>query len=337
MSSDLTRECPGLPAEWINGWLAAVGITVLDPEIRLSWTSDPSPIAVLHHPDKEPGVAAAEAWPSRSRLEEMPLDVDRDGNGPLKRNPDVAIFRARIKAATGHQDAWTLTSTLTDLAFHTRGQAAHGLFDPPVPKGLVLFERLIEVHSRALEDDQEIHDRISGSFDGIPNLAKCNGLGFDIFRRPGLAKSKRALILVDPIVEVLAFFGLALLPVRGDGIRQDEARVRQKGFGIEVRRKDEFVWPAWGQPLDRWGIDALLDAWHQTWKPHKADDGLEWRMSRLDWDRLGVHAGWATRPYRPTASNDITKGFSSERIANSGDHRTRYGRSRDRRSSHFRH
>ena len=37
------RECPGLPAEWINGWLAAVGTTVLDSELRLSWTMDPSP------------------------------------------------------------------------------------------------------------------------------------------------------------------------------------------------------------------------------------------------------------------------------------------------------
>ena len=314
MSSDLTRECPGLPAEWINGWLAAVGITVLDPKIRLSWTSDPSPIAVLHHPDMEPAVAVAEVWPSRRRLEEMPLDVDRNGDRPLKRNPDVEIFRARIKAAAGHQDAWTLTSTLTDLAFHTKDQAAHGLFDPPVPKGLVLFERLVEVHSRALEDDQEIHDRISTSFDGIPDIAECNGLGFDIFRLPDRAQSKRTLILVDPIVEVLAFFGLALLPVRGDGTREGEARVRQKGFGIGARQEDEFVWPAWGQPLDRWGIDALLDAWYQTWRPYKADGGLEWRTGRPGWDRLGVHTGWVSKSYKRTDSNDITKGFSSERI-----------------------
>ena len=30
--------CPGLPASWINGWLAAVGATVLDSRIRLHWT-----------------------------------------------------------------------------------------------------------------------------------------------------------------------------------------------------------------------------------------------------------------------------------------------------------
>jgi len=40
-------ECPGLPASWLNGWLAAIGLLVLEPRLRLSWTSDPSPVAVL--------------------------------------------------------------------------------------------------------------------------------------------------------------------------------------------------------------------------------------------------------------------------------------------------
>ena len=33
-------RCPGLPASWVNGWLAAVGVTVLDSRIRLHWTAD---------------------------------------------------------------------------------------------------------------------------------------------------------------------------------------------------------------------------------------------------------------------------------------------------------
>ena len=55
MSSTNSLECPGLPAEWVNGWLAAVGTTVLDPEIQLSWTPDRSAIAVLHHPVERTG------------------------------------------------------------------------------------------------------------------------------------------------------------------------------------------------------------------------------------------------------------------------------------------
>lgn len=38
--------CPGLPASWINAWLAAVGATVLDSGIRLHWTAETA-LAVL--------------------------------------------------------------------------------------------------------------------------------------------------------------------------------------------------------------------------------------------------------------------------------------------------
>ena len=314
MSSNLARECPGLPAEWINGWLAAVGTTVLDPDMRLSWTSGPSPIAVLHHPDKEVVTAVADAWPDQQRLKDMPLEVDRGGDRSLTRNPDVEVFRKRVMTARGHQDAWTLTSTLTDLALDPKGKTTHGLFDPPAPKGLVLYERLVDVHSRAFGNDHKKDIPISASFDGNPTLAACNGLGFDISRLPNRAEMKRDRLLVDPVVEVLAFFGLALLPVRGDGLRQRQVRARHRGHGIGGRPQNLFLWPAWSQPLDQWGIDALLDTWHQTWTPYKGDDGLEWRTRRSDWDRLGVHAGWVTKPYNRTNLKDITKGFSSEPV-----------------------
>ena len=43
----MTRvTCPGVPASWINGWLAAVGATMLDSRIRLQWTADRTPVAV---------------------------------------------------------------------------------------------------------------------------------------------------------------------------------------------------------------------------------------------------------------------------------------------------
>ena len=69
----------------------------------------------------------------------------------------------------------------------------------------------------------------------------------------------------DPVVEELAFFGLAILPVRGPGIDRrfshragaQRGWVRTPGSWIERR----FMWPAWSRPLDCAGIDALLDAW----------------------------------------------------------------------------
>lgn len=314
MSSDLTRECPGLPAEWINGWLAALGTTVLDPEIRLRWTSDPSPIAVLHHPCKEPAVAIAEAWPSRRRLEEMPLARDFEGCSPLERQVPVGTFVERVVLSRGHSDAWTLTSSLTDLAIDS-GRASHAPFDPAGPGTIKwLHHRLLKISGHLAQDDSDaLGVAIEKAIDGISVPVRDNGLGFDISRLPDRAR-EGVHIMVEPVVEVLAFFGLALLPVRGDGLRQRQGRARQRGHGIGGRQENTFVWPAWNQPLDRWGIDALLDAWHQSWKPHKADEGLVWRTSRLDWDRLGIHAGWTTKPYRPTARADSTRGFSSQRI-----------------------
>lgn len=314
MNGDLARECPGLPAEWINGWLAAVGTTVLDPEMRLSWTSGPSPIAVLHHPDKEPEAALSEAWPGKRRLEEMPLARDFQGSIPLERQVPIETFVKRVESSRGHPDAWTLTSSLTDLAIDS-GKAAHAPFDPAGPGTIKwLHHRLLKIYDHIAQDDvDELATAIKNAIDGISVPVIDNGLGFDISRLPDRAR-EGVRIMVEPVVEVLAFFGLALLPVRGDGLRQRKVRVRQRGHGIGGRRENTFVWPAWSQPLDRWGIDALLDAWHRTWKPHNTDEGLEWRMRRLDWDRLGVNAGWTTKPYRPTASADSTRGFSSERI-----------------------
>ena len=34
----MRHEAPGLPADWLNGWLAAIGVTVLIPGARLRWT-----------------------------------------------------------------------------------------------------------------------------------------------------------------------------------------------------------------------------------------------------------------------------------------------------------
>ena len=44
--------CPGLPASWINAWLAAVGATVLDPRLRLHWTRGGTPAGRSPPPGK---------------------------------------------------------------------------------------------------------------------------------------------------------------------------------------------------------------------------------------------------------------------------------------------
>lgn len=319
MKGALERVCPGLPAEWINGWLAAVGTTVLDSEMRLSWTLDPSPIAVLHHPNNEPATAVAEAWPDSRRLDEMPLARDRVGCAPLERQVPVEAFVERVNVSRGHPDAWTLTSSLTDLALDS-GKATHAPFDPAGPGSIKwLHHRLVKVSQHIpYGDPARLVESVAEALGGFSVPVADNGLGFDITRLPDRASESGGSILVEPVIEVLAFFGLAFLPVRGDGVQRRQERARQRGHGIGGRREGVFVWPAWSQPLDRWGIDALLDAWHQTWKPRKAGGELHWRTSESKWKMLGVHAGWETQPYRPTASADSTRGFGSNRIQAQG-------------------
>ena len=55
------QECPGLLAELPHQWLAAIGVTVIAEDLRVSWTDDPSPCAVLHRACGSPAEALAAA------------------------------------------------------------------------------------------------------------------------------------------------------------------------------------------------------------------------------------------------------------------------------------
>ncbi|MDE0450459.1 MAG: hypothetical protein OXI90_01665 [Gammaproteobacteria bacterium] len=110
---------------------------------------------------------------------------------------------------------------------------------------------------------------------------------------------------VEPVVELLAFFGLALFPMRGIGAdRRDRGNPdeRQRGWRRPPgsREPREFLWPAWEQPLDMWGIDALLDIWN-PWRP-------------ATWRAVGVHAGWRSVRYERRATADATRAIGAERL-----------------------
>ena len=70
----MRHETPGLPADWLNGWLAAIGVTVLVPGTRLCWTDDGVPSAVLEteQPVDLPKVVA-EALPTCADCAYVPL------------------------------------------------------------------------------------------------------------------------------------------------------------------------------------------------------------------------------------------------------------------------
>ena len=296
-------KCPGLPAFWLNAWLAAVGATVLVPRIRLRWTEDWTPVAVLSSEEGDPVELLASAWPDRSFLDDLPIAEDWKGVGQVRRKVPEEAFVARARAAHGHRQSWALSSTMTDLAVDQQGEVAHAPFDAAGPGTIKwLHHRLVRLHG--LIDPSA--DRVRASLAGQSDRVSSCGLAFDQTRLGSLA-DKTGEHLVDPVVEVLAFFGLALFPVRGHGVdlrlgRQRRVVAIQRGWSAasEGRGRHCFEWPAWTRSLDSSAIDALLDVWNPG--------------AQSTWRRVGVRAGWQTVRYRRRAQADRTGAFGSERL-----------------------
>ena len=302
----MDTECYGWPAHWLNAWLAAVGATVLDTRLRLRWTESATPVAVLSAAEIDPGEALVESWPDAASLMDIPIAKDWKGAGVLPRRVTVQAFQERARAARGHPQAWALSSTITDLCVDKNGEVVHAPLDPPGPGTIKwLHYRLKKVHA---------HVQVTGISDsllGRANRVNDNGLGFDQSRLGSMSDDTSKLgKWVDPVVEVLAFFALSLLPVRGNGSdlrlsRNTRVQGRQRGWRPEPAepRYSSFAWPVWRQALDRDGIDALLDAWN----PNS-------RNRQIDWQRLGIHAGWRSVNYERLGSADRTTAFGSERL-----------------------
>lgn len=295
------QDCPGLCAESIVGWLAAVGATVL-AGLRLHWTAGGTPYAVLSSDDVDPIDAIVESWPTTEALEDMPITEYWRQTAPMRRHVPAESFRERAQIARGHSLSWTLSSTVTDLHIDKKGEAWHGPFDASGPGTIKwLHHRLTGLHGPVSCSPGRLRDSLLGQATRVQG----NGLGFDHARLGSLAdKTER---LTDPLVEILAFFGLALFPVRGTGVDERLAAnaakegPRQRGWRrVRHGTARRFVWPAWGQPLDRAGIDALLDAW----RPDR----------RTRWSQLGVHAGWQGVAYDSRDRSDPTRAYGSERL-----------------------
>ena len=296
--------CPGLPASWVNAWLAAIGATVLDRRIRLHWTAEDAPVAVLSSVELDPVEALAESWPDAAVLRELPIAESWNGAGELKRKVPVEQFVARVREARGHPLAWTLSSTMTDLSIDQGGEVAHAPFDPAGPGTTKwLHHRLLRIHRELPEPMSE--ERLRSSLLGRADRVRNNGLGFDGTRLGSLADASDPWI--EPVVELLAFFGLEVFPVRGRGVDRRLGRLgdpdeRQRGWrrapgGNGPRR---FVWPAWQQPLNTAGVDALLDCWNP------------WR--KRTWEPLGIHAAWQSVRFKPRGSADSTRAIGAEML-----------------------
>ena len=293
--------CPGLPAAWLNGWLAAVGVTVLHEGLRLRWTEGPSPVAVLTCDLGDPLDELVKSWPDRDLVDGLPIAEHWRGDGPMRRQVPVDTFASRVRMARGHRHSWVLSSTMTDLAVYRQGEVGHAPLDPSGPGTIKwLHDRLLKVHTLVPAPRRQLEETLSGYGERV----QVNGLGFDCTRLGSLGDASEK--YVDPVVETLAFFGLALLPVRGDGkdaqLGPASPRPVQRGWGRKTpgSKVSAFEWPAWRQPLDCAGIDALLDVWRPG--------------SRAEWSRTGVHAAWRSVSYQSRGSNDPTAAFGGVRL-----------------------
>lgn len=308
--NDSKHDAPGLGADWLNGWLAAIGITILLPEAQLAWTSGALPVAIISFAGDLPEALSA-ALPSLEDINKLSIARKHPNAAyTLDRTVAIEVFRERAALTRMHPDL-SLACTITDLAIGDKQGLAHGPFDLPAPKGATIHDRL-EILRRALDGDGLVAD-VRRSLDGHGSRIPLNGLGFDHRRFPAGANSDTQ-PFVDPVIELLAFAGMGLFPVRGTGTGTNE---QQRGWSKPRSRRWAFTWPVWLGPLDRWAIDALLDRFWLLDTCRTVPRGTPSR--RLSQDRaasrrLGVTGAFASVYREPKGANDVARGYASERV-----------------------
>ena len=289
-------HCPGLRAEMPHQWLAAVGAAVLADGMRLSWTSGLNPEAVLHH-EADPLTALVEAWPSQKRIKAIPM-VGHAASQSVKKLLR-SDFRQLVRDTRDHIDAWSLSSAATDLTGTTGAGAA--ILGPLTP----VLERGFSAHRNLPNASDCTPEKIADTLAGRAAREKGAGLGIDPERFTNSTTGDQGVATLHA-VETLAYFGLALYPVRGDGVHheQNPFKARQRGWSTNRYKLGVFQWPAWEQPLDRFGIDALLD----VWQPNDA----------ITYGLLGLHSAWESVrrdrfAWSPKRKNH-TYGYASRRL-----------------------
>ncbi|MHB1554694.1 MAG: hypothetical protein ACYCSX_07645 [Acidimicrobiales bacterium] len=284
----MTTRCdaPGLPADWLNGWLAAIGATVLVPGLKLRWTDDVVPYAVFEGDVLDVVDAVASKLPTESELAKSVIARQREECADFPRNVSLAAYRERANLEREAHSVH-LAASVSDLrADADLENLDHGAFDVAAPRGETLWSRAVKCASLIPSDQRA--QWVRESFGGLGRRVQGNGVGFDARRLPGSADSTE--VFADPVVELLVFASLALFPTRGDGRK----RVRQRGWTDRSTRPGAFTWMAWRTALDRWAIDALLDA--------------------PDVDEQNVVARYRVVPYRSRGDSDTTRAYFAERV-----------------------
>jgi len=327
MSTEL--QAPGLTADWLSGWMAAIGATVLIPGLRLRWTEDVVPFAVFEWDGDDIAGALAEAMPTPESIKESVIAQDRSGCKKFTGAVTIDAYRERAAIERRTPHSFHLASSVSDLQRDRKpkkkkGQAEietaadaqgnddesgdttksaadkekkptleHGPFDPPSQGKDSRWSKMkactIDLHTR----EGNLKDHLLASFNGHGERFQGDGLGFDPRRLPAgvQADGKPSEVYVDPVIELLCFSSLALFPVRGDG----RCRIVQRGWTDAPSQRHSFSWSAWRPALDRWAIDAFLDVSDRT------EDT--------------VIARYGVIPYQTSAKQDIRRAYFGERLS----------------------
>lgn len=260
-------EAPGLPADWLNAWLAAIGVTVLLPDVKLSWSDEVVPTAQFWVADMA-GFASALAGgiPKAADLKALAIASDGPGGTWGQKIKDFELYSERCAIARVNSDS-TVSATVSDLGYESDGTCpARGKFCAGMEGEESLWKRLLKCTEAVESADSPaaaIEATLSGDLRRVAWL-KSNGLGFDPRRMTsGTSPLPSQRPTVDPVVETLVFYGICQMPVRGSG--RPKSPVVQKPWrrnGNSVR----LVYPTWRDPLDRWAIDAYLDLPVNEWR-----------------------------------------------------------------------
>ena len=238
-------HAPAWRANWINGWLAAIGVIVICEDVQLSWTTDPTPTPIFHLADN---IRLVEHI--ASRIPDPKLVTRSAAQHVAKQNATEDEYERGAAAARENGD-WLWSALFTDLGPKNSRDDRSTCFDksrfyPGMPGTAPISKRLSDLAKSHWGDAAAIERSMAGT---LPR-SQGNGLAFDPHRLLDPANPLTD-VYIDPVIEAVAFHALIILPVRGNG-----RRTTTRG---ETGRPPTFRWRTWQQPLDLAGIDAILD------------------------------------------------------------------------------